>query len=94
MAFICIFAAVIVYRHHIMKIKIRFLNGYANSGKRSLKRLANVIGLPCVYSGVILMAAIYIFNLTNYNSLLLLGVLLILAGIIGYVYKTKAESQY
>lgn len=77
-----------------MKIKTYLFNGYANRSKFFLRRLTNCIGLPCVYVGVILMAAIYIFNLTNYNILLLLGVFLILSGIVGYVYRTKAESQY
>lgn len=71
-----------------------FLHRLAATCKRFFKRLADATGLPCVYAGVLLMTVLYIFRLTNYDALLLLPVLLILAGIAGYVRKLKAESNY
>ena len=50
--------------------------------------------LSSVYVGVLIMMLIYIFKLTNYTALLLLPVILIILGIIGYVHRQKTEGKY
>ena len=92
--FLCIFAAKSAYIGHGMTKTTNLLHRLAATCKRFFKRLADATGLPCVYAGVLLMVVLYIFRLTNYDALLLLPVLLILAGIAGYVRKLKAESNY
>ena len=54
---------------------------------RLAKRGAARIGLPFVYAGVLLMV-------TNYNLLLLLPLLLILMGIVGFVHQEKGKNDY
>ena len=56
---------------------------------RLIKRGTAHIGLPFVYAGVLLMGIFYFTGLTNYNLLLLLPLLLILLGIVGYVRQEK-----
>jgi len=44
-----------------------------------------VVGIPLIYIGVVLMVVFYFTDLTNYNLLLFLPLLLITVGIIGSV---------
>lgn len=44
-----------------------------------------VVGIPLIYIGVMLMVVFYFTNLTNYNLLLFLPLLLIAVGISGKV---------
>lgn len=44
-----------------------------------------VVGIPLIYTGVVLMVVFYFTNLTNYNLFLFLPLLLITVGIIGKV---------
>lgn len=48
-------------------------------------RVRPVVGIPLIYIGVVLMVVFYFTNLTNYNLLLFLPLLLIGLGIIGKV---------
>lgn len=48
-------------------------------------RVRPVVGIPLIYIGVVLMVVFYFTNLTNYNLLLFLPLLLITIGIIGKV---------
>lgn len=48
-------------------------------------RMRPVVGIPLVYIGVVLMVVFYFTNLTNYNLLLFLPLLLIAVGIVGKV---------
>jgi hypothetical protein len=61
---------------------------------RLAKRGAARIGLPFVYAGVLLMGIFYFTGLTNYNLLLLLPLLLILMGIVGFVHQEKGKNDY
>lgn len=61
---------------------------------RLAKRGARHIGLPLVYAGVLLMGIFYFTGLTNYNLLLLLPLLLILMGIVGFVHQEKGKNDY
>ena len=70
------------------------LKQISNFSKRIFKRCINAMDLPCVYVGVLIMMLIYIFKLTNYTALLLLPVILIILGIIGYVHRQKTEGKY
>ena len=63
----------------------------ANFSKRIFKRCINAMDLSGVY---VIMMLIYIFKLTNYTALLLLPVILIILGIIGYVHRQKTEGKY
>ncbi|MCR5131193.1 MAG: hypothetical protein K6C10_07015 [Prevotella sp.] len=58
------------------------------------KILRKIVGLPMVYVGVAVLLLSFLTRLSRYNSILLLGFLLVLAGTIGYVWKTKRESNY
>ena len=53
--------------------------------KVNMKRLLGRTGLPLVYLGVALEAAYVAFSLDGHNWLLALSLLLIVAGIVGYV---------
>ncbi len=57
-------------------------------------RKLRFLGLPLVYLGVAELAIIYFCGWTDKNSLLLLGLFLIVAGIVGYVLLTKAAGKY
>ena len=61
---------------------------------RLCKRGANHVRLPFVYLGVALMGIFYFTGLTNYNLLLLLPLLLILMGIVGFVHQEKGKNDY
>lgn len=93
-AFICIFAAKWAYIWHKMAKTTSILKQISNFSKRIFKRCINAMDLPCVYVGVLIMMLIYIFKLTNYTALLLLPVILIILGIIGYVHRQKTEGKY
>lgn len=53
--------------------------------RRLGRRVRPVVGIPLIYIGVVLMVVFYFTNLTNYNILLFLPLLLITIGIIGKV---------
>lgn len=53
--------------------------------KVNMKRLLGRAGLPLVYLGVVLEVAYVAFSLDGHNWLLALSLLLIVAGIVGYV---------
>ena len=66
-----------------------FLRRFFSKSKRLTIRLwphiRPAIGYPFIYLGVLLMVVFYFTNLTNYNLLLFLPLLLITVGIIGKV---------
>ena len=53
-----------------------------------------VVGLPMVYVGVAVLLLSYVTRLSRFNAVLLLGLLLVVAGTVGYVWKVKRESKY
>jgi len=53
-----------------------------------------LVGLPMVYVGVAVLLLAYVTRLSRFNAVLLLGLLLVLAGTVGYVWKVKRESKY
>ena len=60
-----------------------------------MKRFINkLVGLPMVYVGVAVLLLAYVTRLSRFNAVLLLGLLLVLAGTVGYVWKVKRESKY
>ena len=52
------------------------------------------VGLPMVYVGVAVLLLSYVTRLSRFNAVLLLGLLLVVAGTVGYVWKVKRESKY
>ena len=73
---------------------IHKLGGAATALWHLGKRGARHIGLPLVYAGVLLMGIFYFTGLTHYNLLLLLPLLLILMGIVGFVHQEKGKNDY
>ena len=60
-----------------------------------MKRFINkLVGLPMVYVGVAVLLLSYVTRLSRFNAVLLLGLLLVVAGTVGYVWKVKRESKY
>jgi hypothetical protein len=59
---------------------------------RKLSRYKRFLGLPLVYAGVVELFLCYVFNLTRFNVLLLLGWLMVTGGIVGYVILLKKDS--
>ena len=59
---------------------------------RKLSRYKRFLGLPLVYAGVVELFLCYVFNLTRFNLLLLLGWLMVTGGIVGYVILLKKDS--
>ena len=53
-----------------------------------------LVGLPMVYVGVAVLLLSYVTRLSRFNAVLLLGLLLVVAGTVGYVWKVKRESKY
>lgn len=95
-AFLCIFAA-----EKILLFGMGKKNISTTKLKRAALRLWNLckqgakhVGLPFVYAGVALMGIFYFTGLTNYNLLILLPLLLILLGIVGFVKQEKRKERY
>lgn len=63
----------------------RFLSKVKGLIARLWPHVCLVVGIPLIYIGVVLMMVFYFTNLTNYNILLFLPLLLIAVGIIGKV---------
>jgi len=59
---------------------------------RKLSKYKRFLGLPLVYAGVVELFLCYVFNLTRFNLLLLLGWLMVTGGIVGYVVLLKKEG--
>jgi len=60
-----------------------------------MKKILNkIVGLPMVYVGVAVLLLAFFTKLSHYNGVLLLGLFLVIAGTVGYVWKTKRESKY
>ena len=59
---------------------------------RKLSKYKRFLGLPLVYAGVVELFLCYVFNLTRFNLLLLLGWLMVTGGIVGYVVLLKKDS--
>ena len=53
-----------------------------------------LVGLPMVYVGVAVLLLSYVTRLSRFNAVLLLGLLLVVVGTVGYVWKVKRESKY
>ena len=53
-----------------------------------------MVGLPMVYVGVAVLLLAYVTRLSRFNAVLLLGLLLVVVGTVGYVWKVKRESKY
>ena len=63
----------------------RFFSKVRGVAARLWPHVRPVVGIPLIYIGVVLMVVFYFTNLTNYNLLLFLPLLLITVGIIGSV---------
>ena len=63
----------------------RFFSKVRGGAGRLWPHVRPVVGIPLIYIGVVLMVVFYFTNLTNYNLLLFLPLLLITVGIIGSV---------
>jgi hypothetical protein len=63
----------------------RFFSKVRGVAARLWPHVRPVVGIPLIYIGVALMVFFYFTNLTNYNLLLFLPLLLITVGIIGKV---------
>lgn len=74
------------------------LASFCNKVWTSLRRVTNYgldrVGLPAIYIGVACLAIFYFTGLTNYNLLLILPLLMILIGIIGFVHQQKTKGAY
>ena len=59
-----------------------------------MKKMLKYLGLPLVYLGILWLVVCYFTSWSNSNTMLLIGVILIIIGIITYVIKIKKESEY
>lgn len=66
-------------------VKRSFFLKVKGAAGRLWSRIRPVVGYPLIYIGVLLMVVFYFTGLTNYNLLLFLPLLFIIAGIIGKV---------
>lgn len=62
--------------------------------KKIITFLKMLVGMPLVYSGVVLILLLHFMGLTNNNLLLFLPVFCITIGIIGYVRHIKHDRDY
>lgn len=76
-----------------MKAKLSFNKIFA-SFRRVLSVVMRHAGLPLVYLGVLLFAVFYFTGLTNYNILLFIPLVLIIVGVIGFVYRERTIGEY
>jgi len=58
------------------------------------EKILRFMGLPWLYAGVALFVVSYVFSLTHYTFLLILALLLVLFGAIGWVVKEKHNSKW
>ena len=58
------------------------------------RKLLRMAGLPLVYLGVVILVLSYAFNLSHIKTILVVGLLLIVAGIATYVWKIRNQSHY
>ena len=66
-----------------------FLNFASKSQIIAMNKLKRILGIPLVCIGVAILAASYFIPLQNTNALLLTGLALVVAGVVGYVWKNK-----
>ncbi|MBQ6062637.1 MAG: hypothetical protein IJK87_03265 [Prevotella sp.] len=59
-----------------------------------MKILYRLMGLPMVIFGVAWLAICLLTGLSNYNTCLLIGTVLVILGIVMYIAKTKRKSPY
>lgn len=59
-----------------------------------MKRLKNALGLMLMALGTVLLAVLHLLNLTSFNVLLFVPLLLIVAGVVIHVYMQKRQSRY
>ena len=59
-----------------------------------MKKYLPYTGIFLIILGTIVLAATRIFSLTSLNSMLLIGLLLIIAGIVIHIRSIKHESRY
>ncbi len=59
-----------------------------------MKKYASYVSLAFIIAGVLTLMTTRIVKLTNYNSLLLSGLFMIIAGIIFHIWNIKHESKY
>ena len=59
-----------------------------------MKRLKNALGLMLMALGTVLLAVLHLLNLTSFNILLFVPLLLIVAGVVIHVYMQKRQSRY
>lgn len=76
-----------------MKAKLSFNKIFA-SFRHALSVVMRHAGLPLVYLGVLLFAVFYFTGLTNYNILLFIPLMLIIVGVIGFVYRERTIGEY
>ncbi len=57
-------------------------------------KLSSSIGLYSVYTGVAILALSYITGLTRYNAISLLGLLLIIIGVVAYIFIERHKGKY
>ena len=59
-----------------------------------MKKYLPYTGIFLIFLGTIVLAATRIFSLTSLNSMLLIGLILIIAGIVIHIRSIKHESRY
>ena len=59
-----------------------------------MKKLKNLVGLPRVYAGVAVLVLSYVTGLSRLNAVLATGLLLVVAGTAGYVWRLRKEGRF
>ena len=59
-----------------------------------VSRIKQYLGMALVVAGVILLALSWVTGLANFNIVLFIGLFLILAGVVCYVWQQKSGAKY
>lgn len=62
--------------------------------RQIVKKYKNSLGLGMVYAGVLMMVVSFLLDWTNYNAVLAIEIILIIAGVITHYYILKKASKY
>ena len=62
--------------------------------RQIVKKYKNSLGLSMVYAGVLIMVVSFLLGWTNYNAVLAIEIILIIAGVITHYYILKKASKY
>lgn len=83
-----------VQRYSFFLTKPNIISIFAHKTIYMVKNLINKVALPLMYAGVILLIALFIFDLTKYSVLLFLALIIELSGTAFYIYNLKKKSKY